>query len=624
MKRRLFSLALALALCAGLFTVPAAASGTPAITWLDIEEKPGYYISQLDWLSAKWGNGVINRSTEEPVSYDFAASAGEGLFCVGTGTNGPYGLVDGTGREILAPKYGTVEGGILFVDGLAVVRYNDKLGFIDKTGKEVIACKYDGASGFSEGLVAVRVGDYYITGKWGYIDKTGQEVTPLKYDGAGDFSEGLAVVRVGDYKTDEGIILGKSGYIDKTGREVIPLKYDGAKAFSEGLAAVNLNGKHGFIDKTGREVIPCKYSAGSSFSEGLAAVGRDGKRGYIDKTGKEVIPCKYDTTSSFSEGLAVVGLDDDEKSGNYNYSVVINESGEHFCRFGCIDKTGREVVPCKYDDIGKFCEGIAKVQLGDYKTAKYGFIDQTGREVIPCVYDDCVGGSDGWPGYVSNGLVCMGVNTGEIDGSGRPIRKYGFLDKTGREILPFVYDDAGFTCGAPNEQGTEYTYSPLCWVEKDGRYGYFMNPYMDIPDMAAPSTQNVTVDGKSVEFAMYALDGGATNYIRVRDLAAILKGTKARFEVGWNGSVTLTGKTAYTGATDQAPFHAPMPYTVCDEPTYVDGKAVDLEAILISYNGGGYTYYKLRDLAQALGFNVGWSAEKGVYVETNKPYDPAN
>ncbi len=26
--------------------------------------------------------------------------------------------------------------------------------------------------------------------------------------------------------------------------------------------------------------------------------------------------------------------------------------------------------------------------------------------------------------------------------------------------------------------------------------------------------------------------------------------------------------------------------------------------------------YKLRDLGQALGFNVGWSAEKGVYIET--------
>ncbi len=137
---------------------------------------------------------------------------------------------------------------------------------------------------------------------------------------------------------------------------------------------------------------------------------------------------------------------------------------------------------------------------------------------------------------------------------------------------------------------------------------------------AQPSTQTVTVDGKPVQFAMYALNGGSVNYIRVRDLAALLNGTAAQFEVGWNGNVTLTAKTPYTGAKDEAPFNTEMSYTVYNQPTYVNGQAVNLDAIQITYNGGGYTYYKLRDLAQALGFNVGWSADKGVFVETDKPY----
>lgn len=141
---------------------------------------------------------------------------------------------------------------------------------------------------------------------------------------------------------------------------------------------------------------------------------------------------------------------------------------------------------------------------------------------------------------------------------------------------------------------------------------------------AYPSTQTVDVDGKPVEFAMYALNGGSTNYIRVRDLAAALNGTSAQFNVGWNGNVTLTGKTRYDGSTDKAPFATPMVYTDYTDPTYVDGKAVDLEAIQIEYNGGGFTYYKLRDLAQALNFNVGWSTDRGVFVETDKPYDPNN
>ncbi len=142
--------------------------------------------------------------------------------------------------------------------------------------------------------------------------------------------------------------------------------------------------------------------------------------------------------------------------------------------------------------------------------------------------------------------------------------------------------------------------------------------------IASPSIQKVNVDGKIVEFAMYSPDGGRTNYIRVRDLAAILNGTAAQFEVGWNGNVALTSKTPYSGSADKAPFSADMPYTVYEKPTYVDGKSVDLDGLQILYNGGGFTYYKLRDLAEALGFNVGWSGERGIYVETNKPYDPAN
>ncbi len=148
-------------------------------------------------------------------------------------------------------------------------------------------------------------------------------------------------------------------------------------------------------------------------------------------------------------------------------------------------------------------------------------------------------------------------------------------------------------------------------------------PITPVPT-AQPSTQTVNVDGKSVEFAMYALNGGSVNYIRVRDLAALLNGTVAQFDVVWDGKVALKGKTPYTGSSDQAPFNTEMPYSVYAELTYVNDAPVTLDAIQITYNGGGYTYYKLRDLAQALGFNVGWSADNGVYVETGKPYDTNN
>ena len=92
-----------------------------------------------------------------------------------------------------------------------------------------------------------------------------------------------------------------------------------------------------------------------SFGKDLAGVKLDFKRGYIDRTGKEIIPLKYDAARNFSEGLAWVKL-----NGKY----------------GFIDRTGKEIIPLKYDDAWDFNKGLAKVELN----GKYGKIDKVGNE----------------------------------------------------------------------------------------------------------------------------------------------------------------------------------------------------------------------------------------------------
>jgi hypothetical protein len=88
----------------------------------------------------------------------------------------------------------------------------------------------------------------------------------------------------------------------------------------------------------------------------------NGKYGFVDRTGKEIIPCIYDEIGSFSEGLAPVNL-----NGKWGY----------------IDRTGKVIIPYKYDEIGSFSEGHAPVNLN----GKWGYIDKTGKVVIPCKYD---------------------------------------------------------------------------------------------------------------------------------------------------------------------------------------------------------------------------------------------
>ncbi len=149
--------------------------------------------------------------------------------------------------------------------------------------------------------------------------------------------------------------------------------------------------------------------------------------------------------------------------------------------------------------------------------------------------------------------------------------------------------------------------------------------------VAYPSTQKVDVDGKAVEFQCYALkdaEGSDTNYIKLRDLADILNGSAAQFQVGWDENVTITTGASYTpnGTEQKTPFSGQRAYTPATAQTIVDGVAMDLAAfILTDDDDGGYTYYKLRDLGSALGFLVDWSPERGIFIETDKtmPAAPA-
>lgn len=147
--------------------------------------------------------------------------------------------------------------------------------------------------------------------------------------------------------------------------------------------------------------------------------------------------------------------------------------------------------------------------------------------------------------------------------------------------------------------------------------------------VAYPSTQSVDLDGEAVTFQCYALQEGSgmTNYIKLRDLALLLMGSPAQFQVGWDGQVTITTGAAYTpiGSELYTPYSGNRAYQDIIGVTMVDGRAVNLAAfVLHDDNGGGYTYYQLRDLGKFLGFNVGWSADKGVFLESDKPYDPNN
>lgn len=145
---------------------------------------------------------------------------------------------------------------------------------------------------------------------------------------------------------------------------------------------------------------------------------------------------------------------------------------------------------------------------------------------------------------------------------------------------------------------------------------------------AYASTQIVEVDGKKVEFQMYALKdaaGNPTNYVKLRDVAHVLNGTKAQFSVGYDGSISVTTGQPYADAGGEmtTPYSGDRAYRDGSGSVKVNGQSASLESIILTDDAGGdYTYFKLRDLGAALGFNVDWSADRGVVVETGGSTQP--
>lgn len=120
---------------------------------------------------------------------------------------------------------------------------------------------------------------------------------------------------------------------------------------------------------------------------------------------------------------------------------------------------------------------------------------------------------------------------------------------------------------------------------------------------AVPSTAKMTVNGK--EAAVHAYNVSDYTFFKLRDVAAVVTGTTANFEVGYDEqarTITLTKAAAYTGKADTTALSGEKTALLSNQKVVLDGAEVELTA----YNIDGYNYFKLRDLGAALGFEVTW------------------
>lgn len=132
------------------------------------------------------------------------------------------------------------------------------------------------------------------------------------------------------------------------------------------------------------------------------------------------------------------------------------------------------------------------------------------------------------------------------------------------------------------------------------------------------SSQKFMVNGEAVEIRAYIING--KNYLRLRDAAAALKGTKAQFQVDYDKEknlVMIETNKPYEDLSNTKIYSSQKKLwaTMKDMDILFNGKERKLKsAFIIDTN-----YIELRDLAKLMGFDVSYDAPtKTVAITSDK------
>ena len=246
------------------------------------------------------------------------------------------------------------------------------------------------------------------------------------------------------------------------------LKYEAVQSYFQGnLRKVVNDNKYGFINIDGIEILPCQYDdiafvmggigdlieidknkivLHDDCCDSLLYVKLDDKYGLINFDGKEIAPCRYDDLTLFPEGKYW--------AGNRFFKTKLDD------KYGLINFDGKEIIPCKYSDLIEY-GGPINGAIKSKSNNKYGLITYEGKEILPCIFDelimdDCWGmlkvqKDNLWSYYTIDGTQETEFYEDikyyyELDNpifAAKSNGKWGYINKAGDTIVSFILDYAG-------------------------------------------------------------------------------------------------------------------------------------------------------------------------------------
>ncbi len=404
-------------------------------------------------------------------------------------------------EEVLPPRARYNE--ISYVKGVFKFRNEiDSLcGLIDSKGNLILPCKYQNIREISNLYYGI-----WKKNKWGVINLLGMEIYPcifkviITHRGFIEFKVGKdSAESIYFLKNSDVIINSKYNklfenlYNFKHERIMVGIKYtiEDRTTVHQGKTTTIKGYEdfyYGFINLEGKEVIACTYSSFGYFNEGLVSFMRFSKEsnssyyGYMDIDGNELITITYPEKANYilSKWLT------------HPYFTPIFHG--MFCcglalkrykgKFGYINKSGKEIIPLKYDSGKDFKKGFAAVKINE----KWGFIDLIGNIKIEFQYDEVLSNyhlEEGWEVCINDkrGIVndegieivsCKYDEINKFDGEIAIVKLgnlFGAVNKYGKEIVPFIYTETEslrLQLNYDKNKPETFVYTPLGYVDKNG------------------------------------------------------------------------------------------------------------------------------------------------------------
>lgn len=362
--------------------------------------------------------------------------------------NGKYGMIDIEGKEILPCEYDELYS-LKNTDNSILVKKDNKIGLVDSTGKVIISPEYKTIKGIGTDY---KLG--YIVGtaenKFGIVDCNNQKVLDAKYEEIKPLTEnGIYVVK----EANSWKLVQKNGE-EKPTEELKSVK-DIINIKNGNIIIKNENNKMGIINLAGETVLKPVYDEIKFSFTDTYIIKQNDKYGIAKKNDEIVLNPIYKTMSYINTADIIEASEDGITSSLLNSNLEVKLTG-----------IVTEINTNK---------GYIKVrQNNEEKYYNFRFEEKQEKDINS-----------------THTLILDKKND-----------KYGYLDKNGKLVVDYKYDDA--------KEQNEYGY---CAVQKDGKWGAINEKGEEIVEPKYDFSNNLIIDFIG-EWYLGSIDTNAVYYTK--------------------------------------------------------------------------------------------------------------